>query len=310
MPGSRTEAHIGGRVLSLSNLDKVLYTSTSTTKAEVIDYYVRVAPVLLPHLRRRPVTFVRWPDGVDAHSFFEKNCPGHRPAWVDVARIPVGSRREAVDFCLIEEPAALAWSANLAALELHVPMATVDDWLHPTGVVFDLDPGAPAGVVDCARVALRIRDALERLGLESVVKTSGSKGIHVGLPLNTGRATHDDARDFAMALASWLESGDPDGVTTNMRKDLRHGRVFIDWSQNTVHKTTVSAYSMRGRSEPTVSTPLSWHEVSDAADGSEGLPLVFEFGQVLERLDRPGPPPVDLYAGWLGIEQELPDLSR
>ncbi|MCC7077504.1 MAG: non-homologous end-joining DNA ligase [Acidimicrobiia bacterium] len=300
-PPPRTRVEVAGRHLSVSNLDKVLYPARGTTKAAVIDYAVRIAPVMLPYLRRRPVTFVRWPDGVESHSFFEKNCPGHRPDWVEVARIPTGSQDAPIPFCLIEEPAALAWAANLAALELHVPMATVDDWLHPTGVVFDLDPGAPAGIADCARVALRIRDLLARLDLTAVAKTSGSKGLHVFVPLNSAIATSDDTRDFALALAGFLESREPDTVTANMRKELRTGRVFVDWSQNTGHKTTVCAYSLRGRPRPTVSTPVTWDEVSDAADSGDVAGLDFEYPTVLERVDAG-----DHFHAWLDVSQELP----
>lgn len=296
-PAKSTVVEIGGHTLSLSNLDKVLYPEAGFTKGAVIDYYVRVAPYMLPHVSDRCVTFKRYPNGVDGQSFFEKRCPSHRPAWVDTARGP-GDRSGEIDYCLLEEPAALAWAANLAALELHTPMARASDILNPTMVVFDLDPGPPAGIQECAEVALDIRDTLDGLGLRVFPKTSGSKGMQLYLPLNTAH-TEEQARSFALAVAQILEKHHPDRILTNMKKDLRGGKVFVDWSQNAGFKTTVCAYSLRARPQPTVSTPVRWDEVEEAA---EGAPLTFDAHDVLDRVADHG----DLFAEVATLEQTLP----
>jgi bifunctional non-homologous end joining protein LigD len=294
-PSSLVE--IDGRELKLSNLDKVLYPETGFTKGEVIDYYARVAPAMLPHVSDRCVTFRRFPNGVDGTSFFEKRCPSHRPGWVEVALGP-GDRAGPVEYCRLDDRPALVWAANLAALELHTPMALADDIESPRMVVFDLDPGAPAAMTECAVVALEIQDALDHLGFELWAKTSGSKGLQLYLPLNTPY-THDQCSQFALALAQLMEKQHPDLVVSNMKKDLRHAKVLIDWSQNSRHKTTVCAYSLRARPHPTVSTPVTWDEVADAADGA---PLSFEAAEVLERVESRG----DLFAGTATVEQELP----
>jgi bifunctional non-homologous end joining protein LigD len=295
---NRTQVRIGDRELTLSNLDKVLYPEVGFTKAEVIDYYARVAPVLLTHCRGRCVTFRRFPDGVEGESFFEKRCPSHRPDWVPTALGP-GDRNGDVRYCLLEEPAAVVWAANLAALELHTPMARAADLDAPTMVVFDLDPGPGTGIPDCARVALDLRDLCDGVGLELFAKTSGSKGLQVYVPLNTPH-THDHAADFARAAAQVLERRSPSTVTTTMARSARPGKVFIDWSQNSRHKTTICAYSLRARSHPTVSTPVSWYEVAAAADGE---PLVFEARDVLARVELQG----DLFEPTATMRQRLPD---
>jgi bifunctional non-homologous end joining protein LigD len=295
---STTTAEIDGRRLRLSNLDKVLYPSAGTTKAEVIDYYVRVAPVMLPHIADRGVTLRRFPNGSEADSFFEKRCPSHRPEWVGTHPGP-GDKGGAIDYCALDSVAALAWSANLAALEIHAPMARGADIESPTMCVFDLDPGPGTGIPECAALALQIRDVLDRLGgLQCVAKTSGSKGIQVYLPLNTPH-THEHCSSFAMAVAQVLEKHDPGGVTSVMRKSERPGKVFVDWSQNSRHKTTVAVYSLRARPRPTVSTPVSWDELDDAAAGA---PLSFELGEVLHRVGKTG----DLFAPAASVEQQLP----
>jgi bifunctional non-homologous end joining protein LigD len=301
VPGpSKTVTEIDGRRLTLTNLDKVLYPQTGFTKADVVDYYARIAPVMLPHLARRGVTMVRWPDGVEAHSFFEKRCPPHAPEWVATGRV-----YEDVVACIIDDVATLVWVANLAALELHTLQAMVDDPRHPTSMVFDLDPGAPAGMLDCCRVALELRELLERLGLSTVVvKTSGGKGLHLAAPVRNASA--DQTKDFARALGQLLEKRDPAGVTTNMAKDQRGGRVFVDWSQNDRNKTTICAYSLRARPRPMVSTPVTWDEVSDALDRSDPEALELDATAVLERVDRLG----DLYAPNLTADQELPALEH
>ena len=295
--GSKPAIEVGGRRLTVSNLDKVLYPAARFSKAGVIDYYARIAPLMVPHLAGRAVTMVRFPNGVDGESFFEKRCPSHAPPWV---------RREAADglvACVVDDTPTLVWMANLAALELHTLQASVDDPDHPTSMVFDLDPGAPADVLTCCRVALELREALARLGLTSVVKTSGSKGLHLAVPVRG--ATADDTKAFALGLGQVLAKAHPDRVTVVMAKEARPNRVFLDWSQNDRHKTTVCAYSLRAQPHPVVSTPLSWDEVSDALDGADPAALTFEASAVLERVEALG----DRYADNLRADQELPRLG-
>jgi bifunctional non-homologous end joining protein LigD len=268
------------RQLTMSNLDKVLYPEVGFTKAAVVDYYVRIAPVLLPHLRDRAVTMVRYPDGVDGGSFFEKRCPSHAPEWVRTAAV------DGLHACMIDDLATLVWVANLAALELHVLQATATHPDVPTAVVFDLDPGPPATIVDCCRVGLALRELLDRLGLESVVKTSGSKGLHLAMPVHGASA--DETKDFARALGQLLAKSDPERVTIVMERAERRGKVFVDWSQNDRHKTTVAPYSLRARSRPQVSTPVSWDEVALVAGGADPASLSFETADVLERVERLG----------------------
>ena len=307
----RTAVEIDGRELTVSNLGKVLYPAAAFTKAEVIDYYRRIASVMLPHLAGRPITFKRYPDGVDGQSFFEKNCPSHRPDWVRTVEIMSSGRRsgraqpELIRYCLIDSAAALVWTANLAALELHPGLQRDSDLDCPTWVVFDLDPGAPADVITCARVACLVREVLDHLGLVSAVKTSGSKGLQMYVPLNTPHVGFDDTRDFALAVGQLLERASPDLVTTNMGKEHRPGKVFVDWSQNTFSKTTVAVYSMRARERPTVSTPVSWDEIDSAIAGGDPEALRFEAPAVLNRVAESG----DLLASLLTTQQELPALG-
>ncbi len=286
------------RRLTLSNLDKVLYPATGFTKAGVIDYYARIAPVLLPHLARRALTMVRWPDGVEGPSFFEKRCPGHAPDWVVTAPAEGG-----IEGCVVDDLATLTWVANLAALELHTHQATVDAPDAPTSLVLDLDPGPPAGILDCARVALDLRAVLDELGLVSVVKTSGSKGLHLAVPVRG--ATADATKTFARALGQLLATRDPDRVTITMAKEQRIGRVFLDWSQNDRHKTTAAAYTLRAQPRPMVSAPVTWDELSDALDAQDGTLLEHDAGSVLDRALRIGDP----YSANLGADQELPELT-
>ena len=301
MASAGVEVEIDGRQLRLSNLDKVLYPEAGFTKGEVIDYYTRIAPTMLPHIRERALTFKRFPDGVDGGSFFEKRCPKHRPPWVQTAAGP-GDNKGTIQYCELDERPALVWAANMAALELHAPMARAADIETPCAVVFDLDPGAPATIVECARIGLLIHDVLENLSLEVCAKTSGSKGMQLYVPLNTA-ATHEGAGDFALAVGQLIERAHPNDVTTTMAKAVRGGKVFIDWSQNTRHKTTIAPYSMRARPRPTVSTPVSWNEVEECASGRN--PLVFEAADVLERVEGVG----DLFAPVLEVEQQLPTPS-
>jgi bifunctional non-homologous end joining protein LigD len=285
------------RRLTLSNLDKVLYPAVGFTKAGVVDYYARIAPVMLPYLRRRVVTMVRYPNGVDEESFFEKRCPPHAPEWVMIDQL------DGLEGCVIDELPTLVWTANLAALELHTHQATVDDARHPTAVVFDLDPGAPASILDCCRVALELRALLADLGLSVLVKTSGSKGLHLSVPISG--ATADATKDFARACGQLLAKQDPDRITIVMNRDQRAGKVFVDWSQNDRHKTTVTAYSLRARARPTVSAPVSWDEVSDALATSDEALLDLDAASVLTRVDDVG----DLYAPGPAATQTLPSFT-
>ena len=291
---------VDGRQLSVSNLDKVMYPLIGFTKAQVIDYYVRIAPVMLAHIEDRGITLRRWPDGVTGESFFEKRCPKHRPGWVGTCAGP-GDRGGSIDYCRLDSVACLAWSANLAALEIHAPMARCADIDSPTMVVFDLDPGAPATIIECCRVALHIREVLDAVGLAAWAKTSGSKGLQLYVPLNRPH-THDHAAGFARAVAQLLEQRMPAHVVSVMKRSLRPHKVFIDWGQNAHFKTTIAPYSLRGRDRPTASTPITWDEVSDGADGE---PLTFTAADVLERVDELG----DLFAPTLTVEQDLPSPS-
>ena len=291
----RTE--IAGRALKVTNLDKVLYPLVGFTKAQVIAYYVNVAPVMLAHIEDRGVTFKRWPDGITAEPFFNKRAPSHRPDWIGTCIGP-GDKGKGIEYPMLSEVAALAWSANLAALEIHGPMARCGEIDSPSILVFDLDPGDPATIIECCQVALSIRAVLETVGLEAFAKTSGSKGMQLYVPLNSPH-THQHASDFALAVAQLLEKQQPNAVTANMAKKQRTNKIFIDWSQNSRHKTTIAPYSLRGKDRPTVSTPISWDEVSDGADGEW---LSFEATEVLERIEEFG----DLFADVVTMEQALP----
>lgn len=296
------QVEIDGRTLALSNLDKVLYPVARFTKAEIVDYYVRIASVMLPHLAGRCLTFLRFPNGVDTKGFFEKRCPKHRPAWVPVALGP-GDRVGGIDYCVIDEPAALVWAANLAAIELHAPMALAVDLDTPTAVVFDLDPGEPAAMRECCETALAIREILAAVNLDAWAKTSGSKGLQLYAPIN-GPCSHDRASSFALAVGQVLERQRPTKVLTNMNRAERPGKIFVDWSQNNRHKTTIAPYSLRARPHPTVSTPVSWDEVDDCACGR--IDLRFEAADVLARIEVIG----DLFEPVVTQRQELPPATR
>ena len=298
--------NVEGRELKLSNLDKVLYPAVGFTKGEVIDYYSRIAPVLLPHVRDRPLTLLRYPEGVEADHFYEKQCPSHRPPWVRTVEVP--SERSAskkINYCLADDLPTLVWLANLASLEVHPLLAHAGDVTRPASVVFDLDPGPPADVVACARVALVLREVLDDLGLASCPKTSGKKGMQMHVPLNTP-VTYDRTKPFAHAVAQLLEKQQPKDVVSRMDKAVRKGKVFIDWSQNDEHKTTVAVYSLRARERPAVSTPLTWDEVEEAAATGDASRLDFDAAAVLARVDDRG----DLYAPVAELEQDLPASPR
>jgi len=290
---------VDGRQLSLSNLDKVLYPS-GFTKGEVINYHLRIAPVAVPHLRGRCLTFKRFPNGTELQGFFEKRCPQHRPEWVPVALGP-GDRRGGVEYCRIEETAAMVWAGNMAAIELHAPMALAEDLDTPRAVVFDFDPGPSTDIGDCCEIAVEVREILAAVELEGWCKTSGSKGLQLYVPLNTPGATHEGASEFALAVGQVLERQLPKRVTTTMAKAARPGKIFVDWSQNAFHKTTIAPYSLRARPEPTVSTPVGWDEVEACADGD--VELRFEADDVLDRVAEHG----DLFEPVLTLEQRLPD---
>ncbi len=299
----RVSVQVEGRELSLSNLDKLLYPAAGVTKAGVIDYYSRIADVMLPHLRGRPLTMVRYPDGVDGGRFFEKRCPSHRPPWMDTVTLGREGRDTMVEHCDLRERADLVWTANLAALELHTTMGAAPDTFVPTTVVFDLDPGEPADVTDCARVALLLRQVFDRLGLVAWPKTSGSKGLQVYVPFNQEGLDFDRTKSFALSVGQLLEKVHPDLVLTSMDRSQRAGKIFVDWSQNVLTKTTVCVYSLRARERPTVSTPVTWDEVETGVEDPGALR--FEMADVLDRVSRDG----DLFAGVLTEEQELPELG-
>ena len=290
MAENRVHVDVEGRTLSLSNLDKVLYPETGTTKGEVIDYYTRVAPVLLPHLADRALTRKRWPNGVEAASFFEKNAPRGTPSWVHTATLPVpGSTmdRETIDYVVADDLPSLVWLANLAVLEMHVPQWKIDDdgkARYPDRLVVDLDPGPPATVVQCAQVALMLAEALAGDGLTSYAKTSGSKGLQMYVGLDES-AEAEQVSTYTRTLAQRLEADHPRLVISRMERRDRTGKVFIDWSQNNAAKTTIAPYSLRGRETPSVSTPVTWDEVEKAARSSatSRLPLRFDLGDALER---------------------------
>ena len=302
----RVEVQVGGRTLSLSNLEKVLYPKTGFTKSQVIDYYVRIAPVLLPHLEGRPLTFKRYPDGVEGGHFYEKNCPSHRPKWVPTASFPreAASRGKSatIRYCVANDLATLVWAVNLADLEMHVPLSLASDIGRPLTVVFDLDPGPPADLVTCCRVALLVRELLDGMGLESFAKVSGSKGLQLYVPLNAPGVTYDETKAFARAVAEALEREHPRLVVSNMKKSLRTGKVLVDWSQNDEHKTTVCVYSLRAKDAPTVSMPVTWKTVGSAARKKDASALVFRAPDALSRVRRTG----DLFAPVLTLRQALP----
>ena len=295
---------VQGKQLKLSNLEKVLYPATGFTKQQVIDYYVRIAPAMLPHLAGRALTRKRYPNGVDAEYFYEKNAPQHRPDWVKTAPIWSEGNHRTVHYILANDLPTLVWLANLAAIELHPSLALAKDITCPTMMVFDLDPGPPANIVQCCQVGVWLREIFDHFGLQSFPKTSGSKGLQIYVPLNTP-TTYESTKTFARALAQLLEQEHPKMVVSDMKKALRTGKVFVDWSQNDEHKTTVAVYSLRARERPTVSTPVRWDEVEQALRKKDANRLVFEAPQTVARVEKMG----DLFAPVLKLKQRLPDLK-
>jgi bifunctional non-homologous end joining protein LigD len=303
---SSRQVEVDGRELKLTNLDKVLYPKAGFTKGEMVDYYAKVASALVPHLAGRALTLRRFPEGVDdtEAAFFEKRCPKHRPEWVKTTRVLAGPHAGYIDYCVCEDLPTLVWMAQLAAIELHPSLSLGAKHERPTVLAFDLDPGPPADVLDCSRVALRLREVLGQLGLECLVKTSGSKGMQLYVPLNTP-TSYEKTRPFAQAIAQVIAKQTPDTVLAKMgKKTDRKGKVFIDWYQNNERKTTIAVYSLRARERPTVSTPVAWEEVEKAIEQDDADSLVFEAGDVLERIERHG----DLFAPVLELKQQLPEL--
>jgi bifunctional non-homologous end joining protein LigD len=294
---------IDGRHLKLTNLEKVLYPVAGFTKGQVIDYYARIAPVLIPQLAGRPVTLKRYPEGVDKEFFFEKNTTKYRPDWVKTAPVWSESNRRTVNYVLVNDLPTLIWVANLAAIELHPSLSLAKDLNSPTVIAFDLDPGPPANIVQCCQVGLWLREIFEHFGLRSFPKTSGSKGLQVYVPLNTP-TSYGVTKPFAHALARLLENEHKDLVVSDMKKHVRVGKVLVDWSQNDEHKTTIGVYSLRAREHPTVSTPVTWEEVERAVKKKDASLLVFEAPQVLERVKEMG----DLFEPIFTVKQKLPKL--
>jgi bifunctional non-homologous end joining protein LigD len=296
---------VEGREIKLSNLEKVLYPKADFTKGQLIDYYVRIAPVLLPHLEDRALTLKRYPNGVDGMYFYEKNCPSYRPPWMKTAHVWSEGNKRFMDYCVVADLPTLVWLGNLADLELHTSLARATDTSRPTVIAFDLDPGAPATIVECCRVGLWIREIFEQFGLQAFAKTSGSKGLQVYVPLNTA-VTYEQTKPFAKAIARLLEERHPDQVVSDMKKALRVNKVFVDWSQNDDHKTTVNVYSLRAKDQPTVSTPVTWQEVETCLKKGDPELLVVTSDQVLQRVAAQG----DLFAPVLKLKQKLPSIEK
>jgi len=294
---------MAGRRLSLANLEKVLYPACGFTKAHVLEYYRRMAPLILPHLHGRALTLKRYPEGVDKEFFFEKRCPVHRPPWVQTAEI-ARHDGERMTVCLVNDLETLLWTANLASLELHVPLARAASPETPAAMVFDLDPGEPADILDCARVALILKELLSRLGLTCRVKTSGQKGLHVFVPLNSPATTFADTKKFSKAVAMTLEKNCPELVTSIMAKAARRGKVFINWSQNDAALTMICVYSLRARGKPFVSFPLDWDELERLAAAGDPERVHVLHDEALRRVEEAG----DLFDEVLTKQQKLPHI--
>ncbi len=299
---SRKVVALAGKRLPLSNLEKDLYPSYGFTKAHVLDFYRRIAKFMLPHLKDRALTLKRYPEGVDKEFFFEKRCPSHRPDWVKTAEI--GSGRERMTVCMVNDLETLIWVGNLASIELHVPMARAVSPDTPDYMVFDLDPGHPADVLVCARVALILRDLLSGLGVVSCAKTSGKKGLHMYVPLNRKETTFEDTRKFSRAVAEIMQKNYPALVTARMAKEHRRSKVFINWSQNDASKTMVCVYSLRAGEKPTVSFPLEWRELEKLASQKDPERLQMIHSEAIRRVERKG----DLFREVLTKKQKLPYL--
>ena len=301
----KAELIVEDRTLAVSNLDKVLYPKDGFTKGELINYYIQIAPVLLPHLKDRPLTMKRYPDGVEGEFFYEKNCPSHRPSWVQTVKVWSESNQRTVQYCLAQDLPTLVWAANLADIELHTSLSRKNDVARPTMMVFDLDPGAPADIVQCCQVGLWLREILAGMKLKSWAKTSGSKCLQVYVPLNTA-VTYEQTKELSHAIAEHLEREHPRMVVSKMAKALRKGKIFVDWSQNDEHKTTICVYSLRARDTPTASTPVTWEEVEVTVKKKNGKRLVFRCDQTLARVEKIG----DLFEQVATLKQKLPKKWR
>jgi bifunctional non-homologous end joining protein LigD len=299
------DLEVAGRRLTIRNLDRVVFPQTGTTKGELLDYYVRIADTMLPHLAERLLHMHRYPEGVEGPRFWQKGCPEHRPDWLPVAPVWSRDKNANIDFCVVNELAALLWAVNIGSIELHTSLHRRDDLARPTVLAFDLDPGEGVGVLECCEIALRVREVLGDLGLQAWAKTSGSKGLQVYVPLNTD-VSYAITKSLARTIAELLEAQAPDAVVSRMAKHLRRGKVLVDWSQNTEHKSTVCAYSVRAKARPTVSTPLRWEEVESAVDSGRAASLTFELHDVLERVVAHG----DLFAEVLTRRQPLSGRDR
>lgn len=295
---------IGGRQLAIGNLDRIVFPQTGTTKADLLDYYIRIGDAMLPHLRERLLHMHRYPEGVDGPRFWQKGCPEHRPPWMATAPVWSRDKQANIDYCVVDGPASLLWAVNIGSIELHTSLHTREDMQRPTVLAFDLDPGEGVDVVACGEVALALRELLDGVGLRSFVKTSGSKGLQVYVPLN-GAVSYAQTKPAARAIAEVLEAHWPECIVSRMARALRAGKVLIDWGQNTEHKSMVCAYSVRAKARPTVSTPVRWSEVQAAVDAGDPGLLVFEMEEVLERVAREG----DLFADVLTMRQDLPQAS-
>jgi bifunctional non-homologous end joining protein LigD len=299
----KSQLHVGGKTLNVTNLEKILYPETGFTKGDLINYYIRVSPALLPHLKDRPITLKRYPDGVDGPHFYEKQCPSHRPPWVKTARV-AKSEGGQINYCVVNDLPTLVWAANLADLELHTFLHKAPAIGRPTALAFDLDPGPPADIVTCCQVGQWLKATFDALGMECFAKTSGSKGLQVYVPLNTP-VTYKRTKAFAHGLAEFLEGQFPETVVSKMQKSLRVGKVLVDWSQNDDHKTTVNVYSLRAKPRPTVSTPVTWSEVSKTVQKGDSAFLTFEFDAVIRRISEHA----DLFAPVIELKQKLPPLE-
>ena len=300
---SDSVVEIQGKHLKLTNLEKVLYPAAGFTKGQVIDYYARIAPVLVPHLHSRPLTLKRYPNGVDAQFFFEKNATQHRPDWIKTTPIWSEANQRTVNYLLANDLPTMVWIANLAGIELHPSLSLGKQMDRPTMMVFDLDPGPPADIVQCCQVGMWLREIFEHFKLQSFPKTSGSKGLQIYVPLNTP-ATYDITKSFSRGLARLLENERRHLVVSDMKKQLRTGKILVDWSQNDEHKTTIGVYSLRAREQPTASTPVKWEEVEQCLKKKDAKLLVFKADEVLKRVDKMG----DLFEPVLTLKQKLPKL--
>ncbi len=299
--GRSVEVRVGDRTLRLTNLDKVYWPEVGFTKGQMIDYYTRVAPALLPHLRDRPLTLKRYPEGVGGEMFYEKNCPKHRPPWIETAQVWSDGNDRYMQYCMVQDLPSLVWVAQLGTIELHTSLSLCEKLPQPRMLVFDLDPGPPATIVECCRVAMWLRDWFTEHSLQACAKTSGSKGLQVYVPLNTP-VDYEQTKTISRGVAQKLERERPQHVVHMQRKTLREGKVLIDWSQNDEYKTTVNVYSLRARDRPTVSTPVRWDEVERCLEAGDPDLLAFDSDAVLQRIETMG----DLFEPVLKLEQELP----